>query len=197
MNVLSSLLNFIGGKISNFDSRITTLGNNLTTLSSTVSTISGRVGTATLNTTAQTAMAAINELLTRITNLSSSLSTTNSNVTAVSNRATNLETKTGGFVGTKQYTVDSSGGKTYVPLHAQSTYIVVTNAYSTSNALRGMYIVGATTSSVLGIQEVLAASSVELVDSGTIGGTSGVLRITNNGSVTLRVTVITTTGTAV
>lgn len=155
------------------------------------------LGNTSMGTTATTITGAVRELLTKINTLTSNVSTLTTNLTNAVNRISPLETKTAGFVGTKQYTVAASGGKTYIPLHAQSTYIIIINAYSTSNALRGMYLVGSTTSSALGIQAVLAASSAELVDSGTIGGTSGVLRITNNGTVTMRVTVITTTGTAV
>ena len=107
------------------------------------------------------------------------------------------ETKTGGFVGTKQYTVAASGGKTYIPMHATSAYIVIINAYAQPNTLRGMYLIGSNSSNVLGIKAISTASDAELVDSGTIGGQSGVLRITNNGSVAMRVTVITTTGAAV
>ena len=78
----------------------TQLQNSINSLSSTLTTVSNRVGTATLNTTAKNALAAINELLSKINTLTSNLSTTNSNVTAVANRATALETKTAGFSGT-------------------------------------------------------------------------------------------------
>ena len=148
------------------------------------------MGTAALNTVTKKVTGAINELLTKI-------NANTSNVSDARSRATALETKTAGFVGTKQFTVAASGGKTYIPMHATSAYIVIINAYAQPNTLRGMYLIGSNTSNVLGIKAISTASDAELVDSGTIGGQSGVLRITNNGSVAMRVTVITTTGAAV
>ena len=149
-----------------------------------------QMGTAALNTVTKKVTGAINELLTKI-------NANTSNVSDARSRATALETKTAGFVGTKQFTVAASGGKTYIPMHATSAYVVILNAYAQSNTLRGMYLIGSNTSNVLGIKAISTASDAELVDSGTIGGQSGVLRITNNGSVAMRVTVITTTGAAV
>ena len=149
-----------------------------------------QMGTAALNTVTKKVTGAINELLTKI-------NANTSNVSDTRSRATALETKTAGFVGTKQFTVAASGGKTYIPMHATSAYIVIINAYAQPNTLRGMYLIGSNASNVLGIKAISTASDAELVDSGTIGGQSGVLRITNNGSVAMRVTVITTTGAAV
>lgn len=149
-----------------------------------------QMGTAALNTVAKKVTNAINELLTKI-------NANTSNVSDARSRATALETKTAGFVGTKQFTVAASGGKTYIPMHATSAYVVILNAYAQSNTLRGMYLIGANSSNVLGIKAISTATDAELVDSGTIGGQSGVLRITNNGAVALRVTVITTTETPV
>lgn len=149
-----------------------------------------QMGTAALNTVTKKVTGAINELLTKI-------NANTSNVSDARSRATALETKTAGFVGTKQFTVAASGGKTYIPMHATSAYIVIINAYAQPNTLRGMYLIGSNASNVLGIKTISTASDAELVDSGTIGGQSGVLRITNNGSVAMRVTVITTTGAAV
>lgn len=162
----------------------------LTSLQSTVTTLSNKIGATAMGTAATTITGAIRELLTKI-------NANTSNVADARSRASALEAKTGGFVGTKQYTVAASGGKTYIPMHATSAYIVIINAYAQSNTLRGMYLVGSNASNVLGIKAVSTASDAELVDSGVIGGQSGVLRITNNGSVAMRVTVITTTGAAV
>lgn len=67
-------------------SEVSALSALLTTLSSTVTTISNRVGSSTLNTTAQNALSAINELLGKINTLTSNLSTTNSTLTTVSGR---------------------------------------------------------------------------------------------------------------
>ena len=162
----------------------------LTALTSTVTNLVNKVGSVAMGTVATTVTGAIKELLTKI-------NANTSNVADARSRASALETKTGGFVGTKQYTVAASGGKTYIPMHATSAYIVIINAYAQSNTLRGMYLVGSNASNVLGIKAVSIATDAELVDSGTIGGQNGVLRITNNGSVALRVTVVTTTGAAV
>ena len=67
-------------------SEVSALSALLTTLSSTVTAISSRLGTATLNTTAQNALSAINELLGKINTLTSNLSSTNSTVSTVSGR---------------------------------------------------------------------------------------------------------------
>lgn len=162
----------------------------LTSLTTTVTNLVNKVGNVAMGTVATTVTGAIKELLTKI-------NANTSNVADARSRASALETKTGGFVGTKQYTVAASGGKTYIPMHATSAYIVIINAYAQPNTLRGMYLIGSNASNVLGIKAISTASDAELVDSGTIGGQSGVLRITNNGSVAMRVTVITTTGAAV
>ena len=162
----------------------------LTELTSTVTNLVNKVGSVAMGTVATTVTGAIKELLTKI-------NANTSNVADARSRATALETKTAGFVGTKQYTVAASGGKTYISMHATSAYIVIINAYAQSNTLRGMYLVGSNASNVLGIKAINTAGDAELVDSGTIGGTAGVLRITNSGSVVMRVTVITTTGTPV
>ena len=172
------------------DTAKTALQNSINTLSSTLTTVSNRVGTAVLNTTAKNAMAAINELLGKINTLTSNLSTTNSNVTAVRNRTTALETKTAGFVGTKQYSANS-GGKVFIPVKASSDYLIIINAYAIDNALRGMYLVGVSTSGGIGVKAVIASASAPC------DAVNGVVRVTNNGGSTARVTIITLSGTAV
>ena len=162
----------------------------LTALTQTVNNLVTKVGNTAMGTVATTITGAIRELLTKI-------NANTSNVSDARIRVSALESKTGGLAGTKSYTVAASGGRTYIPMHATSAYMVIINAYAQSNTLRGMYIVGSNASNVLGIKAVSAAADAELVDSGVIGGQSGVLRITNNGSVAMRVTVITTTGTPV
>lgn len=162
----------------------------LTALTQKVNNLVTKVGNTAMGTVATTITGAIRELLTKI-------NANTSNVSDARIRVSALESKTGGLAGTKSYTVAASGGRTYIPMHATSAYMVIINAYAQSNAQRGMYLIGSNASNVLGIKAVSAASDAELVDSGTIGGQSGVLRITNNGSVTMRVTVITTTGAAV
>lgn len=116
-------------------------------------------------------------------------------MSALAGRATALEAKTNGFVGTRQFTV-AGGGRTYIPLSPTSTYVVIINGYSTNNNHRGMYLIGSSASNALGIKAISAAADAELADGGTLGGTAGVLRIINKGSITMRVTIIMTTGTS-
>lgn len=175
------------------DSVKTALQTAINTVSSTLTTVSNRVGTATLNTTAKNAMAAINELLTRITtvasNLSttnSNLSTTNSNVTAVRNRVTTLENKTSGLVSVVTSNVDANG-RGYRQLDTLGLYAVLVNATTTANTIRGMYLVGVASNNALGIKTISAATNVTLEDGG-----SGLLKITNSSAITLRVTLIRT-----
>lgn len=190
----------------------TTLQNSINSVSSTLTTVSNRVGTATLNTTAKNAMAAINELLTKIntltTNLAttnsnvtaannrinttnSNLSTTNSNVTAVSNRVTALETKTEGLVRIRHWNVNA-GATQYLQLHSISMYVVIINGASSDNAARGLYLVGVSGSNVLGIKAVSTAGSVAVTDAG-----NGLIKFVNNGNATMRLSIICTYGTSV
>ena len=168
----------------------TQLQNSINSLSSTLTTVSNRVGTATLQTTAKNAMAAINELLSRINTLTSNLSTTNSNVTAVANRATALETKTAGFSGTILLSVPN-GEINYRRLNATATYLVIVSTVANADAMKGMYLVGTTSGGAIGIKTVSNASNVVLSDAGNL-----LLGIRNNGTAYIRVTIITLYGTA-
>ena len=168
----------------------TQLQNSINSLSSTLTTVSNRVGTATLQTTAKNAMAAINELLSRINTLTSNLSTTNSNVTAVANRATALETKTGGFSGTILLSVPN-GETNYRRLNSVSTYLVIVSTVAGVDAMKGMYIVGVQSNNAIGIKAVSNASSVSLFDQGNL-----LLGIRNNGASYIRVNIITLYGDA-
>lgn len=159
----------------------TQLQNSINSLSSTLTTVSNRVGTAALNTTAKNAMAAINELLGKI-------NTANSNITAVRNRVTALETKTAGFVKTLSYDV-AANSNNYKQLNANSMYILILNAGTTSNAVRGIYQIGVTGGKALGIKAISAASIAEVTDGGT-----GLLKVHNTASIVLRATLITTYG---
>ena len=164
---------------------INTTKNNLqsaiNSLSSTLATVSNRVGTANLNTSAKNALAAINELLAKI-------NTANSNITAVANRATALETKTAGIVKSISYDVAASSNN-YKQLNASSMYLLILNAGTTSNAVRGIYQIGVTGSKALGIKAISAASIAEVTDGG-----SGLLKVHNSASIVLRATLITTYG---
>jgi len=165
-----------------------TLQTAINNLSSTLTTVSNRVGTATLNTTAKNAMAAINELLTKINTLTSNLATTNTNVTAVRNRTAALETKTAGIVRVITYDV-AANSNNYKQLNAGGMYKLILNGGTTANGVRGEYLIGVTGSKALGIKAISAASVAEVTDGG-----SGLLKVHNTASIVLRATLITTYG---
>ena len=177
-------------------SDVSAVSSALNTLTTTVNNLVAKVGSVAMGTTATTVTGAVKELLTKINTLTSNLSTTNSNVSSVTSRASALETKTAGIVGTKHYTVEANS-RTYIPLKPTSTYVIIIDAYTIANGVRGMYLVGSANTNQLGIKAIASAANAELVDSGTVGGQNGVLRITNSGGIALRVTVITTFGTPV
>lgn len=173
----------------------TQLQNSINSLSSTLSTVSSRVGTATLNTTAKNALAAINELLTKINTANSNISsntskinTANSNITSVTNRVSALETKTAGLVRVITYDV-AANSNNYKQLNAGGMYKLILNGGTTSNTVRGEYLIGVTGAKALGIKAISAASIAEVTDGG-----SGLLKVHNTGSVVLRATLITTYG---
>lgn len=171
-------------------------------IKTTLTTVSNRVGSATLNTIAKNALAAINELLSRINTLTSNLATTNSNVTAannrintansnitaVANRASALETKTAGLVRVMTYDV-AANSNNYKQLKAGEMYKLILNGGTTSNGVRGEYLIGVTGSKALGIKAISAASIAEVTDGG-----SGLLKVHNTASIVLRATLITTYG---
>lgn len=157
--------------------KITTLTNNLSTTNSTLSTVSGRVGTATLSTTAKNALAAINELLSKI-------NTTNSNLNTQKGRIDTLVSKTSGLVSfdTSNVAANSNG---YRQLTALGMYLVLINAATTSNVVRGMALVGVASNNALGIKVISAANNVALSDAG-----NGLIKIANTSSITVRLTII-------
>lgn len=181
---------------------INTTKNNLqstiNSLSSTLTTVSNRVGTASLNTTAKNALAAINELLTKINTLTTNLATTNSNVTAannrinttnsnlssVTNRTSALESKTSGLVSFNTSNVEANSNG-YRQLTALGMYLVMVNAATISNVVRGMYLVGVASNNALGIKAISTANNVTLSDGG-----NGLLKIANTASITVRLTII-------
>ena len=161
----------------------TALQSSINSLSSTLTTVSNRVGTATLNTAAKNALAAINELLGKI-------NTANSNITAVANRASALETKTSGISGTLLLSVPN-GETNYRRLNSVSTYLVIVSTVANSDAMKGMYIVGVQSNNSIGIKTVSNASSVTLFDQGNL-----LLGIRNAGASYIRVNIITLYGDA-
>lgn len=157
-----------------------------TQLQNSINSVSSRVGTATLNTTAKNALAAINELLTKINTLTTNLSTTNTNLNTQKDRIDTLVTKSNGFVSSNTYNI-AANAKDYKQLAALGMYMIILNGASTSNAVRGIYLVGVTSGNILGIKAISAASNIAVEDAG-----NGLIRITNNSSVTLRATFIRT-----
>ena len=155
--------------------------NDVTSLVTTVTSLVNKVGDTAMGTVAATITGAIHELLTKI-------NANTSNVTDARNRVSALETKTAGIVRTSEYNVAASAND-YKQLSNLSTYVLIVNAASTSNTLRGMYLIGVTTSGTLGIKAINTAADVVVVDGG-----SGLLKVTNNGSATLRCTLIRTYG---
>jgi hypothetical protein len=167
---------------------INTTKNNLqsaiNSLSSTLTTVSNRVGTANLNTTAKNALAAINELLTKINTTNTSLSATNSNLNTQKGRIDTLVTKTNGIVSSNTYNI-AANAKDYKQLAALGMYMIILNGASTSNAVRGIYLVGVTSGNALGIKAISAATGAAVDDVG-----NGIVRVTNSSSLTLRYTLI-------
>lgn len=155
--------------------------NDVTSLVTTVTSLVNKVGDTAMGTVAATITGAIRELLTKI-------NANTSNVTDARNRVSALETKTAGIVRTSEYNVAASANDCK-QLSNLSTYVLIVNAASTSNTLRGMYLIGVTTSGTLGIKAINTAADVVVADGG-----SGLLKVTNNGSATLRCTLIRTYG---
>ena len=154
----------------------------VTSLTTTVTSLVNKIGSVAMGTAATTITGAIKELLTKI-------NANTSNVTDARTRVSALETKTQGIAGTRQYTATSGGGKVFIPVQESSAYLVIIDAYAIDNALRGMYIVGVSSSGGIGVKAVATASSAPC------DAVNGVLRVTNNGGSTARVTVITLSGT--
>lgn len=162
-------------------SDVSAVSSALSTLTNTVTTLSNKIGNTAMGTVATTVTAAIRELLTKI-------NANTSNVTDARNRVSALETKTAGIVRTSEYNVAASAND-YKQLNNLSTYVLIVNAASTSNTLRGMYLIGVTTSGTLGIKAINTAANVVVADGG-----SGLLKVTNNDNATLRCTLIRTYG---
>lgn len=134
-----------------------------------VNSLKTLMGSTGITTVATTITGAINELLSKINA---------------------LVTKTSGIVRTTTYSV-AAGGYDYKQLSSLATYILIVNGASTSNSIRGVYLIGCTTSSAIGIKAISAASDV-VVES---YGNGGLLKVTNNSSAaSLRVTLIKTFG---
>lgn len=155
----------------------TQLQNSINSVSSRLTTVSNRVGTATLNTTAKNALAAINELLTKINTLTTNLNTQKG-------RIDTLVTKSNGFVSSNTYNI-AANAKDYKQLAALGMYMIILNGASTSNVVRGIYLVGVTSGNALGIKAISAATGATVDDAG-----NGIVRVTNSSSLTLRYTLI-------
>ena len=195
---LQNQINDLSGTVSGLSARTTTVEEDTEelslkvgsgTLNTTASNLIGAVnellsklGTATYNTSAKNAVGAVNELLSKI-------NTNINNIASAVTRIGKLETKTQGIAGTRQYAA-AAGASAYVNLEASSVYLIIVSGWTISTSVMGMYVVGATTGAALGIKAISSASSVALSDTGN----NGILKIQNNGSVTLRISVITLSG---
>ena len=144
-----------------------------------VNALNTKIGTGTPNTKAKNLVGAVNELLPKVNANTSNVADARTSVSA-------LETKTAGIVRTSTYNV-SAGATDYKQLRGIATYILIINAAAVSNNLRGIYLIGCTSSKVVAIKAISAASEVSVTDGG-----NGLLKIINNGGTTLRVTLITT-----
>lgn len=153
----------------------TAMGTTATTVTGAIKELVNKIGSVAMGTTATTITGAIKELLTSIN--------------GVKNRTTTLETKTQGISGTRQYTANANDS-VYVNLEASSVYLIIVSGWTTSTSLTGIYVIGSTTGADLGIKAISGANSVSISDTGN----NGILKIQNNGSVTLRVAVITLSG---
>lgn len=149
----------------------------LTALSNTVTSLSNKIGSTAMGTTATTVTAAIRELLTKINTLTTNLSTQK-------DRIDTLVAKTNGFVSSNTYNI-AANAKDYKQLAALGMYMIILNGASTSNAVRGIYLVGVTSGNALGIKAISAATGAAVDDVG-----NGIVRVTNSSSLTLRYTLI-------
>jgi hypothetical protein len=170
-------------------SGITITSVNLLAGKSQIDSVVTKMGTGTLATVAKNVIGAINELRTTITGIGTRMGTAERNITT-------LEGKGDGINGSRTLAVNA-GGTSYVQLGTSSSYIVLVNANALDNSLRGAYLVGVNADKHIGIKAINTASNVEIIDAGSVAGNyTGVMRIKNNGGTSLRVTIITTFGTA-
>lgn len=153
------------------------LNNRITSVSNSLTTLSNKIGATAMGTSATTVTAAIKELVTKT-------NTTNHNVTAVANRATALENKTAGLVSINTFNV-AANSRDYKQLKALGMYVVLVNAATVSNTVRGMYLVGVTSGNQMGIKAISTATDVTVEDGG-----SGILKTTNSATLTIRLTII-------
>ena len=165
-------------------SDVSAVSSALSTLSNTVTSLSTKIGNTAMGTAATTVTAAIKELLTKINTLTSNLATTNTNLNTQKGRIDTLVAKTSGLVSfdTSNVAANSNG---YRQLTALGMYLVLVNSATTSNATRGMALVGVASNNALGIKVISTANNVALSDGG-----NGLLKIANTSSITVRLTII-------
>lgn len=163
-------------------SDVTAVNSALSTVRTNLTTLTNKVGSTAMGTTATTITAAVKELLTKI-------NTNVSNISAAVTRIANLESYLNGLK-INHYTASASGGAKYIQLSAYSSYLVVINAWSVDNNFRGLYLVGVSDTGI-GYKAIASASNATLV----AGASNRVLGFKNAGSTTMRITIITTSGT--
>lgn len=165
-------------------SDVSAVSSALSALTTTVNNLVAKVGSVAMGTTATTVTGAVKELLTKINTLTSNLATTNTNLNTQKGRIDTLVSKTSGLVSfdTSNVNANSNG---YRQLTALGMYLVLVNAATTSNAARGMALVGVASNNALGIKVISTANNVALSDFG-----NGLLKIANTSSITVRLTII-------
>lgn len=130
-----------------------------------VDALATTMGTGTLATVAKNVIGAINELR---------------------NKITSLETKTAGVVRTSTHSI-SAGATGHLQLASVATYFLIIDTAYPSDTMKGLYLIGVSGQNQISVKDVSNAGDVVLSDAG-----SGLLRIKNNGSAIIRVTLITT-----
>lgn len=165
-------------------SDVSAVSSALSTLSNTVTALSNKIGNTAMGTAATTVTGAIRELLTKINTLTSNLATTNTNLNTQKGRIDTLVSKTSGLVSFDTSNVDANSNG-YRQLTALGMYLVLVNSATTSNAARGMALVGVASNNALGIKVISTANNVALSDFG-----NGLLKIANTSSITVRLTII-------
>lgn len=130
-----------------------------------VDALATTMGTGTLATVAKNVIGAINELR---------------------NKIKSLETKTAGVVRTSTRSI-SAGATDHLQLASVATYFLIIDTAYPSDTMKGLYLIGVSGQNQISVKDVSNAGDVVLSDAG-----SGLLRIKNNGSAIIRVTLITT-----
>lgn len=137
-----------------------------------VDALATTMGTGTLATVAKNVIGAINEL--------------RASIVSAASKITSLETKTAGVVRTSTHSI-SANATSHLQLASVATYFLIIDTAYPSDTMKGLYLIGVSGQNQISVKDVSNAGDVVLSDAG-----SGLLRIKNNGSAIIRVTLITT-----